>query len=89
MLHAPGLEPIDIHRIGQVPRRLVSQLSIPQAIQLVDHVLLPNCCMMITKPCCQPDTTVSRASGSCCTSQAVAYLSRPADWRSSGEIATR
>ena len=39
MLYAPCLEPIDIHRIGQVPRRLVSQLSIPQAIQLVDHVL--------------------------------------------------
>jgi hypothetical protein len=39
VLHAPCLEPIDIHRIGQVPRRLVSQLSIPQAIQLVDHVL--------------------------------------------------
>jgi ATP-binding cassette, subfamily B, bacterial len=39
VLRAPCLEPIDIHRIGQVPRRLDSQLCIPQAIQRVDHVL--------------------------------------------------
>lgn len=36
MLQAPFLEPLGIHRIGQLPHRRLSQLSVSQATQLVD-----------------------------------------------------
>jgi hypothetical protein len=47
VLRAPCLDLIGIHRIGQVPRRLISQLCIPQAIQQVDGLITNGkfCCV--------------------------------------------
>jgi len=39
VLRAPCREPIGIHGIGQLPQRLVSLLSISQALQQVDRIL--------------------------------------------------
>ena len=60
MLNAPCREPIDINRIGQVLRRLISQLSMPQVIQLVDHVLPAELLHDDAKPSCQPDAITSQ-----------------------------
>jgi hypothetical protein len=57
---------MDIHRIGQVPQRLVSKLSNPRRFNKSTAYCLLYCCcpgMTITRPLYQPDATVAHPSG--------------------------